>query len=390
MKKVLIDVTTLSDQYANRGIGTYTRNIVSELVKYSECDWHMIGFEDVKEQFGKFNTTFHSLGAKRLSTPQNIITFKRLFLPKIKKINPDLYFAPYFERGLPIGACKTVVMMHDVYPLISGKFSPKGFIPNFLKGLFYKYNLKVARKADAILTNSNFTKNEIEKVGFDPQKTTVTHLALSKDFDLSVLEETQNRDKVFAKYFVQKPYILYYGGLESNKNVDTLLEAFSKLCDKRELYLVILDKKLYRENGDVIAESPEAERIKKIMLKKKIINNCVLPKFVKWEHLPILQAESDAFVHLSEYEGFGFAVLEGISSGAAVIAADRSCYGEILGDGALLVDPKNVSDLVAGIERVIDDKGFRSKLIKKGLNQAKKYSWKKTGEETIKVIKQII
>jgi glycosyltransferase involved in cell wall biosynthesis len=390
MKKVAIDITTLSDQYKDRGIGVYTYNLVSHLIKDKSFDWHLIGFRDSLNRFKADGVKFYSLGEVRLSTPRNIIFFKKGYLPIIKQIRPDLYFAPHFERGLPIGICKTVVTVHDVSPYLFNKYSMKGPIVNFLKGLFYRYNLSRAKQADQIITISNFIKGEIAKVGFDESKIKVSYLALSKNFDLGVLDQIRNRGKVLRKYKIAKPYILYYGGLESNKNVNQLLKAFLLLREKKDIRLVLRDKNLYKMGSRVYTKSAEAGKIARLINNLKISDLVLLPKFIEWKDLPILCGEAEVFVHLSSYEGFGLAVLEAMSAGCPVIIANRSCYPEVFGDAAILVDPDDTKEVAAKILEVIEDKELQKELIQKGLKRVKRYSWDKAAEGTLEVFKSLI
>ncbi|MBN2015323.1 glycosyltransferase family 4 protein [Candidatus Dojkabacteria bacterium] len=390
MKKIAIDATTLSDQYKGRGIGTYSKNLIEELIKNRDYEWNIIGFEDVKPQFKKKNINFFSLGEVKLSTPANILFFTNRMRPLIKQINPDLYFAPHFERGLPLGQCKVGVAVHDVSPYLYNKYSEKGEIINFLKGLFYKYNLHNAKKADIIITISEFIKSELVKVGFNHEKILVTALALSKDFDVEAIRTNRDHGKTLRKYSVKKPYLFYYGGLEPNKNVSKLLYAFNLVRKEKEVNLIILDKALYFRGSEIVAETSPALKVKKLIESLNIRRFVILPRFVEWEDLPILHNEALAFVHLSAYEGFGLAVLEALAAGCPVIAADRSCYPEVFGDAALLVDPDNIDLVADSILRVINDKELQRELAEKGREQATKYSWEECGRKTLEAFERTL
>lgn len=391
MKKIAIDITALSDQYKNRGIGTYAFNIIRKLIQNKHFEWHLIGFDDVKERFKNNDIYFHSLGQVRASTPQNLLLFSTKYVYIIKQIEADLYFAPHFERGLPLGICKTVVTVHDVSPYLFNKYSSKGSIVNFLKGFFYKYNLRRAKRADLIFTGSNFIKGELIKVGFDKEKINVAYLGLSESFDVSVLKKVGNRDKILQKYGIRRPYLLYYGGLEPNKNVYKLIKAFAVVRQKNDrIKLVLTDKALYREKEELIAESIDALKVKKLIKKLGVADDLILPKFIDWKDLPIVHAEAQAFIHLSSYEGFGLACIEAMAAGCPVIAADRSCYPEVLGDAALLVDPDNIEIVARNILEVVSDEKLRGELSLKGKRQANKYSWEKCASETLKVFKKLL
>jgi glycosyltransferase involved in cell wall biosynthesis len=58
-------------------------------------------------------------------------------------------------------------------------------------------------------------------------------------------------------------------------------------------------------------------------------------------------------------------------------------------DAGLLVDPFNISDIAWMMEEIINDKKLANFLSKKGLLQARKFSWHKCAEESLAVLKTI-
>ena len=390
MNKIAVDCSTLSDQYSKRGIGNYAFSLISELIQNQKYEWHLIGYDDLKDKLSSKACTFHSIGSLKLSTPRNIFEFRSAYLPVIEKINPDLYFAPHFEKGLPIGRCNVCVAIHDISPLLNGKYSNKSVLHNFLKGVFYRYNLSKARKADAIIANSNFTKSELAKIGIEEGKINVTHLSLPKHFNAGIIESTTDKAEVLKKYNITKPYILYYGGFEPNKNVESLLKVFSEIRKKKDIYLVIRDQNLIKENGEIIVKSVEAQKALDLMKLLKIEKSVIITDFIEWEDLPIINSQAEAFVHLSQYEGFGLAVLEALGSGAPVVAANRSSYPEVIGDSGILVDPTNIREITGVILNLLDNEELKKELSRKGRERVKVFSWRKCAQETIKVFDQIL
>jgi len=172
-----IDITFLKDQYSRRGIGTYGKQLIAKLLSNLDFNFVLFGFDDLESNLKLLglrrqpNISYVNLGKSRPSNPLNPLFYNLSYKNKILKQNLDLFFAPHFERGLPVGKVKTAVMMHDVIPFVTGKYSSRSGIVNFLKGRFYKNNLKAARKADLILTNSDFSKRElISKGGFEEKR----------------------------------------------------------------------------------------------------------------------------------------------------------------------------------------------------------------------------
>ena len=48
-----------------------------------------------------------------------------------------------------------------------------------------------------------------------------------------------------------------------------------------------------------------------------------------------------------------------------------------------------MDDIAKKLETVISDEKLRTEMIKKGYNQARKFSWEKTAKETLKVLEEL-
>lgn len=281
------------------------------------------------------------------------------------KPRPDVFFSPthYAPRFCPV---PTVVSVMD----LSYIFYPEMFNKKDLYQLksWTQYSVEKAKK---VLTISNASRNDIIKqYKLDQKKVVVTHLGLKPT-------EGKNDMGVDKKYGIDGEYILFVGTLQPRKNIIRLIEAFSKLNEKK-IELVIAGKKGWM--FDEILETPE-----KLGIKDKV----KFLEFVPNEDLPSLYSKALCFVLPSLYEGFGLPVLEAMANKCPVITSNVSSLPEAGGDAALYVDPENVGDIVAKMEKVISDGKLREQMIKKGLEQVKKFSWEKTAKETLSVLEEI-
>lgn len=398
--RIGIDITFLKDQYAYRGIGTYARELIKHLVKNKDIEWVLFGFGDRDSNLALLdikevdNITYKSLGKERKSNLLNPFFFNLFYKRIIKIAKLDLFFAPHLERGLPIGKVKTAVMLHDVIPTITNRYSSYGGIINVVKGIWYRNNLNNAKAADLILTNSEFSKRElVNRANFNEQKITRAYLGINERFkEANITTDTRDTRRVLMMYKIPKPYILYYGGLEANKNIHNLFYAFKNVTKRfPDMRLVVVGKefKLGWDNK-VQPLTKNAETLMQLAEELKIKHNVVYTGEVEPQHLPIIMKNAEAFVHLSTYEGFGFSPLEAMSAGVACIAAKRSCYPEILQDGAELVNPKDIEKVSAAIMSILEDGAKKEKLIAKGLKVSQQYSWNKTAKETLKAFTSAI
>ncbi len=101
--------------------------------------------------------------------------------------------------------------------------------------------------------------------------------------------------------------------------------------------------------------------------------------------LEIFYQNASLYVFPSLCEGFGLPPLEAMSFGVPVACSSATCLPEILGESAAYFDPYNPNEIAAKINQIFSEESLRQELINKGFEQIKKYSWRKTGEETQKI-----
>jgi glycosyltransferase involved in cell wall biosynthesis len=74
-------------------------------------------------------------------------------------------------------------------------------------------------------------------------------------------------------------------------------------------------------------------------------------------------------------EGFGLPVLEAMTVGVPVIAANRGALPEVLGDAGLLIDPDDSDSLTAALERMLTDTALARRLVARGLRRTRLFNW---------------
>jgi len=166
------------------------------------------------------------------------------------------------------------------------------------------------------------------------------------------------------------PYILYIGRLETKKNIQGLIRAFELL------------KKKYQVSHQLILVGPKGYGSDKIRFKKDVIEKGYISEREKTQ----LLQKADMFVLPSFYEGFGMPLLEAQAAGCPVITSNVSSMPEVAGEGAILVEPRNVEEICQAMYKVISDKDLRKRLVNQGYQNVKKFSWRKCARETLKIL----
>ena len=164
---------------------------------------------------------------------------------------------------------------------------------------------------------------------------------------------------------VNKRFLLHVGSPLPHKNIERLIESFELLHAKdATLQLVLAGKREYffEQLQAQIDASPARAAI-------------VTPGFVSDGELKWLYQNALCYVLPSESEGFGLPGLEAMAHGCPLVSSNATCLPEVYGSAALYFDPLDVNDMAQKIHTVIADKAPRDKLITKGKQQLKKYSW---------------
>ncbi|MDT8715637.1 glycosyltransferase family 4 protein [Clostridium sp. 19966] len=358
--------------YRGTGIGTYTQNLLSNMLKLSYDNYFHIYWS------GDSYDPFFSENSKIIMTSKRHHRFfQQSYIPNnLLKENIDLYHVPQNGIGLSDSInCKKVITVHDLIPYIMPETVGKGYLMQFLKEV-----PQVIQNCDAIITVSEWSKKDILKFfPINPDKIFVTPLATDMKY--------KSMDKNWCKYILETkfnittPYILYVGGFSPRKNVKSLIMAFSKIYNNldKEHSLVIIGS--LRDEGIVLKELTES-----LGISSKVI----FTEFVEEDYLPVLYNAAEVFVYPSLYEGFGLPLLEAMSCGAPVITSDISSIPEVVNDAGILINPYDNSNLIDALGNVLSNETLRNEMSEKGLKRASQYSWKLTADKTLESYSKIL
>jgi len=185
--------------------------------------------------------------------------------------------------------------------------------------------------------------------------------------------------KLKKKYNLPDRFVLYFGTIEPRKNLIGLIKAFELLKSQGErgsqIKLVIAGTNgwLYK---DILKTAQES----------KYRRDIIFTGFIEDKDKPYLYNLAELFVYPSFFEGFGFPPLEAMACGLPTIVSHTSSLPEVVGQGALMIDPYNIDELAWAMEMALTDSNLKERLIKKGIAQAKKFSWSKCARQTLKVL----
>jgi glycosyltransferase involved in cell wall biosynthesis len=104
------------------------------------------------------------------------------------------------------------------------------------------------------------------------------------------------------------------------------------------------------------------------------------------EELVGLYRGAAAYLDATLYEGFGYQPLEAMACGAPVVASKATSSPEIVGDAALLVDPRDADAIAAALVRVFHEPRLAGDLRRKGFERAHSFTWARTAEALLELV----
>ena len=354
MSDVTIDVRMLE----HSGIGTYIRNVVPRIVAARpQVSFTLLGEPEALD-WGYPNVRVIEARAPIYSVKE------QLELPRLIPETTALFWSPHYNIPLSYRG-KLLVTVHDVFHLVTNDLSlPKEL---YAQGMFRA----VRRKADAIVTVSEFSKNELLRLtGEGRQDITPVHIGVDRAW-FEILEKSRP---------YPKPYLLFVGNVKPHKNVRGLVKAFELVQRQLPHDLVIVGKRegfLTADEGVASLAASLGERVR-------------FTGFVEDAQLKSLVKHADALVLPSFYEGFGLPPLEAMACGCPVVVSDIPPLQEVCGDAALYCDPHSPQAIAAKLMQLMDDESLRASLVQKGLARAQQFTWDKCAEKTLEVMDRVL
>ncbi len=355
------------------GIEKYILQCLSLLSKIDSKNKYVLFFSNnflpklnLKPNFSRFITKFPTKSAFARIIWEQFWLSREIRKEKINLFHGTSFVLPLFKP------CRYLLTIYD----LSYLYYPESY--TFLNRLYYRLFLKHSVKmANRIIAISTAAKNEIVKeFGVSEKKIDIIYPAFDDDF--AVMNKIVAKDFLSKNYHISEPFFLFVGSLIPRKNLVRIILAFNKIKDQSKHKLVVIGKKgwLYEEIFDTV---------KKLNLQSKVIFTNYVPE----DDLPYFYNAATSLVFASLHEGFGIPILEAMACGCPVITSNKSSMPEVAGDSAILVDPLNIDDISAAMNKIISDEKLRIELIKKGLERVKLFSWEKSAQQLLDVYEKM-
>jgi len=366
---IAVDIRCLMDNQIT-GVGEYTFELLKALLEKDNSNQYYLFYNSAKKvsvpEFNKSNAHYvkFSYPNKLLNLMMTVFKYPKLdsLINKRVKQNIDLFIFP--NIGFVNCSCPYIITCHD----LSYKIFPRFFT---LKSQLWHKIVNPKRlfsRAKKVIAVSQNTKDDLMSIyKLSSEKVEVIHSGLSSIY--KVLDKSDpGKEIVRNKYKLPNEFYLYLGTLEPRKNIETLIDAFSKI--KSDKHLVIAGKPGWK--------------FREILKKSKHNKNVHIVNYVDTEDKVYIYNMAHSFVFPSYYEGFGFPPLEAMACGLPVISSHTAALPGILKQAPIYINPYNVNDCVQAM-KILDNQIVYQRSQIKSLKLVEKYSWNDTAINLIKV-----
>jgi glycosyltransferase involved in cell wall biosynthesis len=286
----------------------------------------------------------------KIKTIYKNILFTRKNQCAINHITGDIHYAIFGCNKKNLN----IITIHDCVTLY--RYRKTSLRYWMIKLMWFDWPVK---KADLITVISENTKNDLIRfTKCDPEKIKVVSNFVDPAFQYSSF--------VFNK---ECPRILFVG-TTPNKNLERLAEALSGIPAILDIVGPLADGQIATLNVHRI-QYEKSEGLSEEALQKKY-------------------QECDIVAFPSTYEGFGLPIIEAQATGRPLLTSNLHPMCDVAGEGGCLVDPLDVSSIRIALMRIIHEEEYREYIIKKGLENVKRFSLDHITEQYASIYRDLI
>jgi len=373
--RIGIDAHNLEGQ--RTGVGRYLVSLLNEWNKFdlSKDLKFILYFKDQIPEGLNLSDEFFEKKVLGNSFFKSNVLFVHFFLSRAAKHDKiDIlfcpgYISPVFYKG------KIALALHDI--IYQARPDLYNWPSLWDKILLKKVSQISARKAKTIFVPSEFSKKEVLRCcKVDSSK--VFNIPLAVDQSFKQIDDKEILKSVKNKYQIKDKFIFYIGSIFNRRHLPEMIKAFENIALKFADYQFLIIGTNHTSPFDDIDELARS-------VNQKLGRPAILRQdYLTGKDLVPLYNAANLLVWLSDYEGFGLPVLEALACGTLVITSPMSSIPEVAGESAIYVkDSTNVEEITRAIDQGLTNQELRQNLIRKGLEQARKFSWKRCAQQTL-------
>jgi glycosyltransferase involved in cell wall biosynthesis len=286
----------------------------------------------------------------------------------------SLHFAAPVLSPTPV-----VVTVHDLILL-----ALPGYYRSRWAQVYARLMTWTAQRAAAIVTVSEHARADVLRLLRVPEER-VFVTPEAADAHCTPIAQSNEREQLQARYGLPDRFVLYLGGAERRKNLETLIRAWAAVAPvmaREEVRLVIVGA--FPRPDRLYPDTPGLVRALGTQ------NTVQLIPAVAEADKPALYRLALLFCFPSTYEGFGLTPLEAMACGTPVIVANATSIPEVVGDAGRLLPARDVQAWADTIRSLVQCAREREVLRERGLARAATFSWNRTAIQTADVYRWVL
>lgn len=365
--KLALDARKLTDF----GIGTYLSHLLAGLAARPDFDLTVLARPEHTKRIASLAPEARALpvSARGYGVAEHLKLPLALWRERQDLVHVPHYVVPHLIPR-PI-----VVTVHDIIQLF---YPPRR--RTYLSTIYLRFMMRSAlRRARRVITVSRTSRRDLVNLfGADPDRVDVVPNGV--DDRLGERPPAEQLQEVKERCGLRPPLVLVVANDKPHKNLDVVLRSFHLACRERSLpgQLVLV--------GGVRSDHPLMRRAAQLGLDGRVRG---LGR-VSQADLHALYHLSAVLLHPARYEGFGLPVLEAMRCGLPVITSNIGAMRD-LGEGAArLVNPLDVEEVAAALERVLVDDPLRRRMIEAGRRRAEALTWDRAVEGTLETYRRAL
>jgi glycosyltransferase involved in cell wall biosynthesis len=226
------------------------------------------------------------------------------------------------------------------------------------------------RRSDRLIPPSEFTRRDlIEILGTPAERIDVVPHSPRTLRRGEPMPESELRSR-FA--LGDRRVVLSVSAKRPHKNLVALIGALALIPADRRPVLVLPGYPTWYE-GELRARARELG----------VADDVRLLGWLPDRELEGLWGLAELFVFPSLSEGFGLPPLEAMARGVPVVCSNAGSLPEVVGEAALLFDPRDEAAMAAALERLLSDESEARRLARAGKARVAEFTWERTAQLTL-------
>jgi len=207
----------------------------------------------------------------------------------------------------------------------------------------------------------------------EPSRIRIVYQSCGENFVKTLPEPAE---RFFPGRQLPEQFFLVVGTVEERKNLLVAVQALERIPG---ISLVVVGRK-----------KKYFQQVQEFLVSQGLEKRVHFPEAVTNGELAALYRKAVALVYPSRFEGFGIPVIEALSIGTPVIAANTSALPEAGGPSSLYFDPDDAEALAVHMQHLLDDRELRERMINDGRRYALQFQPAKTAADLMNLYEQLV